>query len=66
MYEFWYGYVKRKYVEKVKLYYMNTDRLIIYIKIEDIYNNITGDVEARFYIANYELERSSLDKKIKK
>lgn len=45
---------------------MNTDSLIIYIKIEDIYNNITGDVEARFYIANYELERSSLDKKIKK
>lgn len=65
MYEFWYGYVKRKYVEKVKLYYMNTDSLIIYIKIEDIYNNITDDVEARFYIANYELERSSLDKKIK-
>ena len=45
---------------------MNTDSLIIYIKIEDIYNNITDDVEARFYIANYELERSSLDKKIKK
>ena len=65
MYEFWSGHVKRKYVEKVKLYYMNTDSLIIYIKIEDIYNNITGDVEARFYIANYELERSSLDKKIK-
>ena len=58
--------MKRKYVEKVKLYYMNTDSLIIYIKIEDIYNNITDDVEARFYIANYELERSSLDKKIKK
>ena len=66
MYKFWYGYVKRKYVEKVKSYYMNTDSLIIYIKIEDIYNNITDDVEARFYIANYELEQSSLDKKIKK
>ena len=25
MYEFWYGYVKPKYVEKVKLCYMDTD-----------------------------------------
>ena len=35
--EFWYDYVKPKYGEKAKLYYMDTDSFIVYIKIEDIY-----------------------------
>ena len=32
MYEFWYGYVKPKYVEKAKLCYMDTDSFIVYNK----------------------------------
>ena len=32
MYKFWYDYVKRKYNEKAKLCYMDTDSFIVYIK----------------------------------
>ena len=32
MYEFWYGYVKPKYVEKSKLYQMDTDSFMVFIK----------------------------------
>ena len=35
-YEFWYDYVKPKYGEKAKLYYMDTDSFIVYIKTDDI------------------------------
>ena len=32
LYEFWYDYVKPKYVAKAKLCYMETDSFIVYIK----------------------------------
>ena len=32
MYEFWYDYVKLKYGEKAKFWYMDTDSFIVYIK----------------------------------
>ena len=35
MYEFWYGYLKPKYGDKIKLCYMDTDSLILFIKTED-------------------------------
>ena len=37
MYEFWDDYVKQKYGEKVKLCYMDTDSLLVYIKADDVY-----------------------------
>ena len=40
MYKFWYDYVKRKYNEKAKLCYMDTDSFIVYIKIDNIYEDI--------------------------
>ena len=66
MYEFWYDYVKPKYNEKVKLCYMDTDRFIVYIKTEDIYKDITEDVETRFDTSNYELEFNSIDRQLPK
>ena len=39
MYKFWYDYIKRKYQDKAKLYYMNTD--------------IANDVEKWFDTSNY-------------
>ena len=48
VYEFWYNYVKPKYCEKEKLYYMDTGSFIAHSKTEDIYVNIAKDVEARF------------------
>ena len=37
MYEFWYGYLKPKYRDRIKLCYMDTDSLIPFIKIKDFY-----------------------------
>ena len=44
------------YREKGKSCNMDTDSLIVYIKIEDIYVVIGKDVETRFDISNYKLE----------
>ena len=57
MYEFWYDYVKPKYGEKAKLFYMDTDSFIGYIKIVDIYDGIAEDVETRFDTSSFELDR---------
>ena len=51
MYNFWYDYLKRKYGEKVKLCYIDTDSFTIYIKA-DIYKDIAEDVETRFDTSN--------------
>ena len=65
MYEFWYDYVKPKYGEKAKFCYMDTDSFIVYIKSDDIYKNIAEDVETRFDISNYELDRTLPKGKVK-
>ena len=65
MSEFWYNTVKRKYVEKAKLYYMDTDSFIVYIKTEDIYVEIAKDVEIRFDTSNYGLKRQIVRGEIK-
>ena len=57
MYEFWYDYVKKKYGDMVKLCYVDTDSLIMNIKIKDIYKDIAQDVEERFYTSNYDVDR---------
>ena len=56
MYEFWYDYIKPKYWNNAKLCYMDTDSFIIYIKIEDVYEDISNDVEKWFDTSNYEVE----------
>ena len=57
MYEFWYDYVNPKYGNNVKLCYMDTDRFIMNIKTEDFYKDIANDVEKRFDMSNYEINR---------
>ena len=57
MCEIWYDYVKLKYGEKAKLCFMDPDSFIIFVKAEDIYVDIAEDVETRFDISNYELDR---------
>ena len=56
MHEFWYGYVKLKYQDKAKLYYMDTGSFIVYIIPIQIYEDIIRDVETKFDISIYELE----------
>ena len=57
MYEFWYDYMKPKFDDNVKLCYMDTDSFIINIKTEDFYKDIANDVEKRFDMSNYEVDR---------
>ena len=40
MYEFQYDYLKPKYGENVKFYYMDTDSFIVHVKTDDIYKDI--------------------------
>ena len=53
MCDFWHDYVKPKYGEKSKLWYMDADSFIVYIN--DIYKDIVNDVETRFDASYYEL-----------
>ena len=46
--------MKPKYGEKAKLCYIDTDSLIIYIKTDDIYKEIAGNVETILGTSNYE------------
>ena len=57
IYEFCYDYVKPKYVEKINLCYMDNECFIVYIKTDDVYKDTAEDVETRFDISNYELDR---------
>ena len=54
---FSYDYVKPKYGEKAKLCCTDTESLIVYVKIDDIYKDIEKDVEDMFDTSNYELDR---------
>ena len=56
-YEVCYDYVKTKYGENAKSGYMDTGSFIVYIKTDDLYKDITNNVETRFNTSNYELNR---------
>ena len=47
MFEFWYDQIKPKYGKKAKLYDMDTDSFIVYIKTDDIYKDIAVNVETK-------------------
>ena len=57
MYEFWYDYLKPKYGENAKNFYMDTDSFLAHIKTNDIYEDIAKDVETRFDTSNFEIDR---------
>ena len=61
MHEFWYDYIKGKYQQNTKLCYMDTGSFIIHIKTEDVYEDITDDVEKRFDTSNYEADCNSTE-----
>ena len=53
MYEFYYGYIKPKYGEKVKLLFTDTDSLMFLIETEDFYKDIAPDVHDWFDTRNF-------------
>ena len=52
MYEFWYDYINPKYGDRAKLCYTDTDSFIIYIKMEDVFQDVSNDVEKWFDKSN--------------
>ena len=57
MYKFWYDYIKPDYQKNSKKCYMDPDSFIINIKTEDVYEDVTNDVEKSFDTSNYEANR---------
>ena len=57
MYKMWYDYMMSKYGEKAKLCYTDTDGFIIFIKTEDLYEDIAPDVEEWFDTSDYIVDR---------
>ena len=53
MYNFYYGYLKPKYGEKVKLLFTDTDSLMCLIETGDFYKDIAPDVHEWFDTSNY-------------
>ena len=45
MYDFWYDYIKSNCGHRAKLCYTDTDSFVIYLKIEDFFEDISNDVE---------------------
>ena len=48
LHEFWTDYEKLKFGEEAKLYYMDTDIFVVYIKTQDIYSDFAKDIQTRF------------------
>ena len=53
MFDFHYNYVKKKYGDKAKLLFTDTDSLMYEIQTKDFYEDIKGDVKDRFDTSNY-------------
>ena len=57
MYEFWYDYVKSKYMDNARLCYMDTDSFVINVKTKDFYKDIAKDNKERFDTSNFSYDR---------
>ena len=57
MYGFSYDYIKPKYQNNAKLCYMDTDSFIIYVKTEDLFEDVNNEFEKRFDTSNYGINR---------
>ena len=53
MYDFHYNYIKRKYKDKAKLLFTDTDSLMYEIETKDFYKYISADVKRRFNTSDY-------------
>ena len=59
MFDFHYNYIKRKYGNKAKLLFTDTDSFIYEIQTEDFYKDISGDVQDRFDTSDYPKNHAS-------
>ena len=52
MFDFWYGYLRPMYGDKIRLCYTDTDSFIMHIKTDDFYKDISADVDKWFDTSN--------------
>ena len=52
-----YDYVKPKYGKTAKLCYVDTHSIIVYVKSENIFADLAGDVKKMSDTLNYEIKR---------
>ena len=53
MFDVHYNYIKKKYGDKAKLLFTDTDSLMYELQTEDFYKDINGDVKDRFDTSDY-------------
>ena len=53
MYKYWYDYFKCKYGDRAKLCYTDTDSYIINFITEDVFEDISNNVEVWYDTSNY-------------
>ena len=53
MYDFYYKYIKRKYEDKAKLLFTDTDSLMYEIETKDFYMDISANLKDRFDTSDY-------------
>jgi hypothetical protein len=63
MYRFYYGYLKNKYGDKVKLLQTDTDSFIIYVETEDFYEDMKQDIK-NFDTSDFPIDILKANKKI--
>ena len=56
MHGFWFDYIKPKYGEKAKVYFVDTEGFIVHLKRNDIYKDIAEDIQTRFDSSNSKLD----------
>ena len=59
IYDFHYNYIKKKYGEKAKLPMTDTDSLCYEIETDDFFEDISGDVDAKFDTSNFPKDHPS-------
>ena len=59
MYDFHYNYIKKKYKDRAKLLFTDTDSLAYEIKTEDFYSDIAPDIRSRFDTSDYPKDHPS-------
>ncbi|XP_065650262.1 uncharacterized protein LOC136078418 [Hydra vulgaris] len=61
MYEFHYDYIKKKYSDRAKLLFTDTDSLAYEIKTEDFYDDIINDIESKFDTSEFDPKHPSIN-----
>ena len=59
MYDFYYGFLKRMYEERIKLLFTDTDSLMVLVETEDFYKDIDPYVHELFDTSNYPKDHPS-------